>query len=235
MAITQPWLIGMVFVGIQILLLAQLVGGGRHLSMNLSRPRTHRDVHGQTLPRWAWIGKKAIRAPHLRIDIITAWLICVGIAVVAHRRGLDDPMAIAVIAAILAASVGASFRALAKSTRPFEIAGLKGSLAFTSSLYLTAIPLCFVAVSPLFWIAWPNAEILIQVLLGSMAGLFASTLTAPEPRDISGQFLATLLALSVLLLLPQVVTIPPLILTAALMAWGLHIEYKRNNYLWRKT
>lgn len=204
-------------------------------------------------PPRAWFLTKLLRRPNIRLSFGVALLMSGGIAIASQRYGLTDPEALGLFAAILAASFATDLRALSRRHNPAEITALRATRRF-SGTYLahTAIG-SLLAVGPILWAltaiadGWHlafTAHIILQLLIGIAAGAFAGTFIVPEGRDISSQFMSTIIVLGILFALPQLPIVESLSLAqrtivdmgcCLLLVLGVYaIEYKRNPYTWRK-
>jgi hypothetical protein len=223
----------------------------RHLGNEAAATKEHRGVRTATLPVFLWFGKKIIRDQGLWLGTFITLGMSIGIVVLGHKLGLMSGTYLGTCGALLAAALVADLRTISRRTLPAEIYTLKGSFSFVKNQAIWGIILCAVATSPILVVAYASFSFwevttacALPILLGTACGLFAGTLIAPGPRDITSQCGATLLALA-LLLLPSVPILNNirgmdeislrLGLIALLVLCCLAVEYKRNPSYWRKT
>ena len=234
---------GAVIVALVCITLGQLIRSIRSLPQTIAQIRPTRNVW-QHWPSGAWAVATAFRTPHVRFDLITAGLIGSLLAIMGTWLRVLDAPASMFFATILAASVAAGLRSVARATVPPEIAGLRGTLFFVIAECVTAMLICPLVVLPLVITGLRDGlEVGLQLPVGIAAGLFAGTLFAYSARDVLGQFLATLLCALLLLLLPALPFWQPhsslhtglyqVWLSVLLMIAMYGIEYKRNTFIWR--
>lgn len=235
---------------------AGLIGLFVHSSASLRALVTARERGGSVhhiLPLSWWFGIKMLRRPGVRLSFGVALLMSLGIAVASARYGFNDTEALSLFAAILAASFATDLRALARRMNPAEITALKATARFTAAyatwaiiggLAVTVPIVVSMAVSGIEWSWGLGVHVGLQMLIGALAGVFAGTLIIPEGRDISSQFMSTVLVLGILFALPQVPfiagmsagerTILDIAFCLVLLTSIFGIEQNRNPYLWRK-
>lgn len=202
-------------------------------------------IRTTNLPTYLWFIKKIARAPLTRLGFVTTLLMAsVGAYLSAHAGG-DSSLA-ALVASLLAGAYASDTRSLSRQYRPPEIASLRGTAYFVSRQITSTISCTLVAILPLLaYIALSDSVLVsyLQIAAGTAAGIFAGTLLVPGPRDITGQFLATLLSTALIgsmTQIPIVAALGPTPLhviyistTLALLNATYVVEYRRNTYKWR--
>lgn len=224
------------------LLIAAFIMSSRYTRSAVTRLAANKTVTATALPPTTWFAKKMARSPSILVNYAVAMIMNIA-ATAAVRHYSLDTQSLAIFCAIIIAAFTSDIRALARRIAPAEIAALRGSIRFTAIHAVTAgvcsIPLAL----PLLWAGSPlHIADAATLTAGWAAGIFAGTLLTPAARDISSQFLAALLCVGILILLPQLPfmrssdTLQPLTYTglgAALLAASFAIEYHRNRYTWR--
>ncbi len=199
-----------------------------------------------------WFMKKAWRSRTIVLSFSVAMALSVTVTGFALHYTLYDPRVLSVVASLFVASFCADIRSTYRAYAPAEITALKGTAYVVTQTYLAGMFATACIAGILLAPSLIHASILFssatiisvaaQLLAGLGAGMVAGCAIAPEGRDISAQFSAVLLCLSVTLL-PYAPILPTLPLTVTtLITAGLSLtcvagsyifEYKRNPYLWR--
>lgn len=222
-----------------------------HVAHDISKNTPGKNVSGSSLPGYWWFMKKVARAKTTQLGFVTAFCMSSAGALFLSRHSIDVHILV-LLASILAATFASDIRSLAAHSNPAEITCLRATTRFVTA-HITAAAMCgLAAVSPLVAasIFVPGiatgelAGFAIQLFFGISAGSFAGTLVVPVRRDITGQFVATLLCTGILVIAPYLPVVGSsddtglrfyqLALTMLLLvgAWG--VEYQRNRYNWRK-
>jgi hypothetical protein len=222
-----------------------------HLGQDISLNTRGKNSVGVSLPTALWFAKKVLRSKTTLLGLAVAFGLSIA-TVVALKSHAPDPYLYAWPASILAAAFVSDIRPLSRRIRPAEITALRATSKFIKTYMLVAGACGLAAVSPLLGailLAGSSIEVLlqyiVQIIFGISAGIFAGTLVVPAHRDVMGQILATLLCAGILVATPYIPIIKTLdaswlALAKALLAGTLiivawSVEYKRNQYIWRKV
>jgi hypothetical protein len=215
----------------------------RHVQGNIMRLHASGTVPLTFLPATAWFLQKLLRSPSLRLNWLVALGMNIAACVVAERYNLDMRV-LALCIAITSATCIADIRALTRRSIPAEIVCVRGT-AYFAGVQLIGASICTISLAaPLFWATSTlDSTIFSQLAAGLAVGIFAGTLLTPQARDISSQFVSTLLCLGVLVALPMLPFVPTdrtwqtnmqLGIAVLLVGASLWIEYTRNQFTWRK-
>jgi hypothetical protein len=196
------------------------------------------------LPTRLWMTLKLVRSPTLLATLAAGLAISGCIAYLCHRFGITDSATLSITATLLASSVAADSRIACRTYRPLEIAGVRGSTYFVWQLLAAIVPFCMISIAPLIWLylQQENLEVapILNITMGILCGFCASLLTAPGPRNISGQFSSILLCMAFVFISERFIATyaAPIFsysaATVLLVLLSLIIEYRRNPYYWRK-
>lgn len=216
----------------------------RYTCMAISRSVQVQSVRLTFLPVWGWYLKKCIRSPAIRLSWTTA-LGLIAATIAADRFFALGASTISLTTAVIVAAFASDIRALSRLVAPAEITTLKGSRYFAACHATTAFAGGILIALPLFVYLDGIVAILVgSVWMGVATGLFAGSLLAPSPHDISGQFTAGLLCIGILAVAPSIMgdilgqstqLILPFSLGILLLLAAFGIEYKRNPYDWRNN
>jgi hypothetical protein len=250
----NTWLYGALGFSVVILATVYLFGlSSSHVRMDTANTVPGKVVRASFLPpRW-WLSKKLWRSGATRLSLVVTLGLAIGMGAIGYRQALD-PGIMVFMAALLAAAFASDIRSLSRRSKPAEIAALRGTGYFVCKEWATAICYGLLATLPLLWAAVvilqahlfsvDTAHILAQVSLGATTGVLAGSLIVPESRDISGQFLATIICMALLLGIDQLpylrsfdgwqqVTYESMLIVL-LGSLAATAEHRRNNYIWRK-
>jgi hypothetical protein len=188
--------------------------------------------------------KKALRSRSILLSAGTSALLAIGYVVLAEKYNIRDSYTTGVIACLLSSLVACDLRALARTLTPPEIANLKGTWSFASSLTTAAVVISSVANIPLLWliISQPSPGWGLY-LFGVGLGILIGVLLTPKPHDVSSQCFATLACLlSIFFITKQsfVISVSPLTqgcvyagIGTACFVFALITECRRNSFTWR--
>lgn len=205
---------------------------------------------GNLKPCVFWFLKKLIRSPSTRTGLGVTLVLSTGLAWALHEQHGASAEIPVLAGCLLAAAYASDIRALCRRLYPAEIINLQGTWRFTRNYMLSAHCLAIFAVSPLIWVIAERSDVmqtgigLTFIVAGTAIGMLAGALIVPRPQDITSQFSAALLCIALLVSLLKVsggtffrpeTLFTGLIAALASTSLTVFIEYKRNNYLWRKN
>ncbi len=199
-----------------------------------------------SLPTRLWMLQKIFGNKRSFLGLATTGAYVIGL-VGLNLKHYIPPSALFVLASLLAAAFMSDIRGISRKYLPAEIANLKGTAYFIQHLGYGFV-CAFVLFTPVLLTAShteASQKVLFasQLVLGLSIGLLSSSIFVPQDKDIHGQFITILLALCLLVILPQLPFIqthsPPVLasynfaLALGSIAMSYWLEYKRNTFFWR--
>jgi len=201
------------------------------------------------LPSMFWSYKIVIRSS-MRIGIVVNILLSFAVILVAkHARIHLDQNIGRMSVSMLAGALATDIRGLFARNRPPEIVGLRGTNAFLCAALSAIFATSIISTLPLLaaLIVSPDRQLFLlfsQLSLGICAGFAASILLVPANREITKQFLATVLCLVIVVGLPHIpqvsslsshsLSLTYLTVSCLLFCAAQFVELERNNFIWRK-
>jgi hypothetical protein len=238
------------------LLLAPLLWLGISICRFASDLQSERRRSPLLLPTWnkLWYLGKFMRNRRTASNFLICFMVSALLAFSLHAQpgSVGDGKLYFLLAAMLASSLATDIRGIARLSAPAEISALWGTRRFVSQQMIVAILGAFVAVSPLglMAISLLSSQVALHALnfcalifFAISIGLCVAEFLVTDQRDVSGQFVAAIMSIGLLLGLPKVTflgyggvvrqSLGYLLLAGLLVVISWVVEQRRNNFVWR--